>query len=348
MSTRNWRIQPCCPICWFNLLFYETLRVDLRGLQAYQQAPLPDTVHWSELDREGVYQASHEHGVFLCDEDGSVFTVEEEDNSCGHCGKSVNHSQMEHKDVEQMPINQLQSAYERHPELERIITSHFSQLPRTCSTIFYLRGGNKAFQASFPRVALLLDQEPQYLPYPQRLTHELFSRIFIGGQGAASSSEVLYRLNITHIVNCTPQVPHYFEAGRVKTGPRGEQTVAAEQQHKHSADGASTKVRPLSESLHIQYLRVPAIDDDVYDISAHFDQTNAFLDQALTSSPDHLVLVHCHQGKSRSVAILAAFVMWRLRVDPATAVAHIRAARPLAQPNAGFMRALHHYWKALS
>lgn len=47
------------------------------------------------------------------------------------------------------------------------------------------------------------------------------------------------------------------------------------------------------------------------------------------------MLVHCHEGKSRSVTLLLAFLMLSRGLTLSEAVAHMRAVHPKASPNAG-------------
>jgi protein-tyrosine phosphatase len=52
------------------------------------------------------------------------------------------------------------------------------------------------------------------------------------------------------------------------------------------------------------------------------------------------VLVNCAQGKSRSGTMACAYLMSSTKVTAAVALAEIQVARPLVQPNVGFMRQL--------
>jgi hypothetical protein len=52
------------------------------------------------------------------------------------------------------------------------------------------------------------------------------------------------------------------------------------------------------------------------------------------------VIVNCAQGKSRSGAMATAYFMARFDMKPNEALARVRAGRPFAQPNPGFMNQL--------
>lgn len=45
-------------------------------------------------------------------------------------------------------------------------------------------------------------------------------------------------------------------------------------------------------------------------------------------------------GKSRSTACVAAYLIWRYRINPTEALSQIRLARPICEPNQGFMEQL--------
>ena len=53
-----------------------------------------------------------------------------------------------------------------------------------------------------------------------------------------------------------------------------------------------------------------------------------------------MVLVNCAQGKSRSGTMAVAYVMAKLKLSVPEALARVRAARPLVEPNPTFLKAL--------
>lgn len=74
--------------------------------------------------------------------------------------------------------------------------------------------------------------------------------------------------------------------------------------------------------------------------------------------PAGAVLVHCAMGKSRSVSAIIAYLLWKHphrfgRSSPTTTSQHavakalewVRATRPVAEPNDGFMRQLELWWE---
>lgn len=60
-----------------------------------------------------------------------------------------------------------------------------------------------------------------------------------------------------------------------------------------------------------------------------------FIHEAL-QSPTSNVLVHCYLGRSRSVAAVAAYLMWAAHLSAADALFWIVQKRKVAKPNKGF------------
>jgi Dual specificity phosphatase, catalytic domain len=103
-----------------------------------------------------------------------------------------------------------------------------------------------------------------------------------------------------------------------------------------------------------EYMIVHANDDPWVDIDSHFEAAVLFIDQALTSSADTKILVHCQRGASRSVTLVSAYLLYNLNRAgkiPEDQVAmmvggvieSIHNVRDIACPNDGFIEALKRY-----
>eukprot|EP01062_Namystynia_karyoxenos_P046234 TRINITY_DN34560_c0_g1_i1.p1 TRINITY_DN34560_c0_g1~~TRINITY_DN34560_c0_g1_i1.p1 ORF type:complete len:205 (+),score=36.35 TRINITY_DN34560_c0_g1_i1:75-617(+) len=111
----------------------------------------------------------------------------------------------------------------------------------------------------------------------------------------------------------------------------------------------------------ITYHSVPGSDSQSTDLLSHFDGAADFIASALREPPDEgaaagggaaqgphrWVLVHCQAGRSRSATVLAAYLIRAHGLTAEEAVAEVRRARPIAQPNPGFVRQLREYEAAL-
>ncbi|KAG1843142.1 hypothetical protein DFJ58DRAFT_805018 [Suillus subalutaceus] len=81
------------------------------------------------------------------------------------------------------------------------------------------------------------------------------------------------------------------------------------------------------------------IDDSANeDVLVHFLPSISFIQNELDKGRG--VLVHCMAGISRSATIVAAYLMYSLKLDPESAVDMIRTVRPIVEPNEGFMEQL--------
>ncbi|KAJ2779926.1 tyrosine protein phosphatase yvh1 [Coemansia javaensis] len=91
----------------------------------------------------------------------------------------------------------------------------------------------------------------------------------------------------------------------------------------------------------LTYKLVSIEDLPEQNIIQHFPGCNRFIRAALDAGGR--VLVHCRAGQSRSVAVAAAFLMQRDRLDADQALAAVKARRPQAHPNWGFVEQLRLY-----
>ena len=129
--------------------------------------------------------------------------------------------------------------------------------------------------------------------------------LFVGSAGPAYNLTALKEMNITHIISVTsrvqPQFPDEFE-----------------------------------------YLHIPGIRDEPEDpkqsLIVHFNKTTAFIDKARNSGGR--CYVHCWGGRSRSVTVVAAYLIQREEMTREGALKLIRKTRPMARPNNRFMSEL--------
>ncbi|KAK4478022.1 hypothetical protein RD792_017287 [Penstemon davidsonii] len=76
-----------------------------------------------------------------------------------------------------------------------------------------------------------------------------------------------------------------------------------------------------------------------------FDECFAFIDEARTTGG--AVLVHCFAGRSRSVTIIVAYLMFKNGMSLSEAMEHVKGKRPVVSPNSGFMLQLADYERYL-
>ncbi|KAJ4894402.1 Cytochrome P450 protein [Raphanus sativus] len=99
-------------------------------------------------------------------------------------------------------------------------------------------------------------------------------------------------------------------------------------------------------------LRPAHPDDFIYKVvrgrhklGMYFDECFDFIDEAKKLGGS--VLVHCFVGKSRSVTIVVAYLMKKHGMTLTQALQHVKSIRPVASPNAGFIKQLQDLEKSL-
>eukprot|EP00302_Diacronema_sp_CCMP2436_P020918 CAMPEP_0179976742 /NCGR_PEP_ID=MMETSP0983-20121128/39562_1 /TAXON_ID=483367 /ORGANISM="non described non described, Strain CCMP 2436" /LENGTH=651 /DNA_ID=CAMNT_0021893631 /DNA_START=5 /DNA_END=1958 /DNA_ORIENTATION=+ len=141
----------------------------------------------------------------------------------------------------------------------------------------------------------------------------------LSGAATAEDRAALAEAGITHVLNCARMVcENPFESllgGKDENGGEGEGGFAQ-----------------------LRYLSLWLLDRPSEDITAVFYDALTFIDSAREAGGK--VLVHCHQGVSRSVSVAAAYLIWRNGFNFHETFSLLRAARPIASPNIGFTVAL--------
>ncbi|KAG6812989.1 hypothetical protein H0H92_014920 [Tricholoma furcatifolium] len=129
------------------------------------------------------------------------------------------------------------------------------------------------------------------------------NRLFLGNLLAARSPRTLTDRHITHVLSvCRDAIP-----------------------------------AELPESG-VRHMRIPVEDVDYEDLLIYLPAACRFIEEALRNGGN--VLVHCVQGISRSAAVVAAYLMWRRRINATEALQIVRASRDQIWPNAGFQEQL--------
>ena len=82
------------------------------------------------------------------------------------------------------------------------------------------------------------------------------------------------------------------------------------------------------------------LDSQSESLLDHFADSIYWIECVLRESPDNKILVHCFAGRSRSVAIILAYLMYKLRIPLSVALLHVRQFRANANPNNGFINQL--------
>ncbi|KAG5641007.1 hypothetical protein DXG03_006390 [Asterophora parasitica] len=161
---------------------------------------------------------------------------------------------------------------------------------------------------------------PSPMTYPQRPSRnasEIIPRLYISDLSFAETPACLVSHGITHVLSTLSSSVHL-------------PTAAA--------------LHPHPPPRHHQ---VKLEDFPFAELAAHLPATTAWLRNAYRSSPNACILVHCAEGISRSVAVVAAFLIAQYGWTPAEAVQYIKSKRRVADPNFGFVQQLGEYARSL-
>ena len=94
-----------------------------------------------------------------------------------------------------------------------------------------------------------------------------------------------------------------------------------------------------------KYIVINALDSLNTDLSENFDLCNDFIQKALNKNGK--VLIHCIAGRSRSVTILCAYIIYKFGIDVNNALNSIRSRRNIIEPNQNFIKQLYEYYNKL-
>jgi len=135
-----------------------------------------------------------------------------------------------------------------------------------------------------------------------RECQEIIPGLFIGSEWSARDLNQLHDKNISHIVTLS-------------------------------------NVANASFPLNFHYLKIDIEDSASSKLNLWFTKCNEFIDRAICEEKGR-VLVHCEQGLSRSATICIAYCMEKFQLSYENARVLVRRARPIIEPNEGFISQL--------
>ncbi|KAG6884695.1 hypothetical protein C0993_008896 [Termitomyces sp. T159_Od127] len=146
---------------------------------------------------------------------------------------------------------------------------------------------------------------------------EIITRLYISDLSFAENPTCLASYGITHVISVI--------SGSV-----------------HLPPPAALYPHPPPRHLHLR------IEDSPFaELAAHLPTTTQWIRDAYLTSPEARILVHCAEGISRSVSIVAAFLIAQYGWTPSEAVQFIKSKRRVADPNFGFIAQLGEYARSL-
>ncbi|KAJ3834452.1 protein-tyrosine phosphatase-like protein [Lentinula raphanica] len=154
------------------------------------------------------------------------------------------------------------------------------------------------------------------LPISRHTASEIIPRLYISDLSFAESPALLRKHHITHILSVLPE---------------------------NLSLPSDSELRSLLGYTPIR-MQIRDVEDFPFaELAAHLPTTTGFIQNAFRTSPDSRVLVHCVEGISRSVSVVAAFLMAQYGWTPKEAVGYVKEKRTIANPNFGFVKQLYEY-----
>ena len=138
------------------------------------------------------------------------------------------------------------------------------------------------------------------------LTHKpdfILEKMVLGNAYNARNFYELEKHNIGLVVNCSKDIPNYFE-----------------------------------DSL--QYIRVSVEDKLDQDIYTFLDKTINIMDEYLTNNPEKNIFVHCFMGSSRSATVIIAYLIKFRKYTRRDALLFLKQKRHLVNINVDFFKQL--------
>ena len=138
---------------------------------------------------------------------------------------------------------------------------------------------------------------------------KVFDWLYIGGYNTATKKSDLQKINIKYILNCASECINLFEND-------------------------------------FKYCKLDIKDLPNFNIEEYFSQGIEFLKNSKNNN-DGNVFVHCQLGKSRSAAIIMAYMISEMKLNTNEAYKLLKKARSKIMPNLGFMNQLREYEKKI-
>ncbi|TKY88110.1 hypothetical protein EX895_002820 [Sporisorium graminicola] len=180
---------------------------------------------------------------------------------------------------------------------------------------------------------------------------EVLPGLWVGGVRAAMDVDYLSRAGVTHIITCMKQqipVPPPLADGRSIT--------RKEMKHVRIDDDEKAPIlvhfagcyELISSQLQEEWVADeeedgPVVTGDTVEHLVQGRQQRNGRWGTWQTTGSGTVLVHCQAGCSRSVAIVAAYLMHTRHISASTAIAMIQRRRTNAEPNRGFVAQLELY-----
>lgn len=190
-------------------------------------------------------------------------------------------------------------------------------------------------RAAFVNFASSEDARAAVLKCDQQLTEDSSGRVY--WIGCSIKGGVNKKVDI---VGFDTSVPNEILDGFLFIGNRDN--AACEDDLRQLGITSILSILPDDEEFVLSgglaHLRLPAVDSEDQDLCNLLDPACAFLERARCAGSR--ALVHCVAGRSRSPAVVLAYLMRHWNMPLSEAFALVQQRRPFCRPNEGFWRQL--------
>jgi hypothetical protein len=203
---------------------------------------------------------------------------------------------------------------------------------------------------------IMLGREDGHVSSFEEPSTILVGKLYLGPHQSAVSKEFFDQKKIETVIVCCSHLPLYYATSKISgdsSKTSEEDSVANSTVDPHIPDVLSAEFSPPPSSVissapsssSLRYYRIPLNDTVTEILLPEILQTIYDIIYKETEVYGRAVLIHCHQGVSRSATITIAYLMKRLSWNYEQAYAYVKERRPCIYPNKGFVKQLKEKWK---